>query len=211
MFTDVARRIAGGSPPVWLTQALGRLAGQLSIIASNAESDPLRAEVHARFQRVKDATAKMERALDGIRDAILWMTFEEMEALDSARQALRAAAQATDSASNRIPRGSGMNRASRLGGLNSRESCAVVVVEAWELMRGNSPRGPNNPQLQEICDEYWRACGMPPIGETGEPSNWRRPLMKALSNNSAFRQFVRDELSRGLVRNPAKNIGDPVP
>ena len=81
-FVDVATDMVGGeTPPEWLTRALMELARSVATIGFTEEGDPFCKEVRSRFRRVQAAASKMDRALDGIRDGLLWMTGKDIEAL----------------------------------------------------------------------------------------------------------------------------------
>jgi hypothetical protein len=87
--------------------------------------------------------------------------------------------------------------ARRYIGRNPREICALVVIEAWTLVHGEPPGAHD---VQGICDTYWRACGIAPIGKRGDPENWRRTISAALQDNSAMRQRIRNQLQRRVVQ-----------
>jgi hypothetical protein len=57
--------------------------------------------------------------------------------------------------------------------------CAAVVVEAWRLVHGKPE--PQSQYLLEACEEYWRACGGEYRGEDIE--NWRRDAERAVADN----------------------------
>jgi hypothetical protein len=73
--------------------------------------------------------------------------------------------------------------------------CALIVIEAWTLAKGRTP-GANNTTVQDICGDYWVACGGQPIGG-GDPANWRLTMKAALSNKGALRRHIRDEIRQG--------------
>jgi hypothetical protein len=57
------------------------------------------------------------------------------------------------------------------------KTCAVVVVEAWTLIRGKPNRLPE--QLRSACREYWEACDG---GDSGD-DDWRRHVKEAAANS----------------------------
>jgi hypothetical protein len=189
-----------------LAPLLETLAKSIKNIASRTAAETPRAEVHAHFERVRVAAAQLERALNGLRNADKWMNVYEIDALHSMRQTLPDAVAACNSASDR------MRKHRRSAGPAARVVCARIVIEIWALIRGKPPRGPHSPELYEICEEYWRECGMPPIGKTGDPGNWRRPLTRALSDWRASQSFItREALERAMVQNRPEKIGNAVP
>jgi len=203
MFDEVARDIAGGEPPQWLVQALEELARNVAIAGLSEAGDPSRAELRSRFQRVRTAAENLERALDAIGDGYLWMTPNNLDSLRTARGGVRTAIEFCDGTLKRIPSGGGRERARRQAGPTARVTCAIIIAEAWTTVHGQL-RGGHNERIGEICMKYWLACGGPPIGRAskgGGPNNWRRPMEQALSDNSALRQYMRNELRRRAVQN----------
>jgi hypothetical protein len=214
MFTDIARDIARGEPPDWLVPALEELARHVATAGLNEERDPKRAELRERFRRVHIVAKKMDRTLDAIRDGLVWIPVKDIDNLRTIRGALRTAIEVCDRALKRISAGGGRTRARHQAEPTARVICAIIVIEAWATVHGKPLRGGHNERIGEICMKYWRTCGGPPIGKgsKGEgPNNWRRPMEKALSDNSALGEYVRSELRRGAAQNSPKNIGNPVP
>jgi hypothetical protein len=74
-----------------------------------------------------------------------------------------------------------------------RQLCANVVVEAWKLIHGKTQ--PRSDKLYDACSAYWRACGGKEIGETSDPSVWRRNVEKASANAGGWGPFVTTILS----------------
>ena len=175
-------------------RALDELARQVAIAGLSEEGDPLCKEIRSRFLRVQAAANEMDRALNGIRDGLLWMMSKDIGDFPAIRQALRKAIEMSNGALKDIPRG-GRKRARRLAGPTARVICAIVVIEAWTALRGK-PRGSHNTSIGEICEKYWRACGGPRTGKEGDPENWRRPMKEALADQSSLRRYVHNELQR---------------
>src|SRR5262249_15165759 len=146
-FVDVSTDMVGGqTPPEWLTRALMELARTVATIGFTEEGDPFCKEVRSRFRRVQAAASKMDRALDGIRDGLLWMTAnKDIDAFPAIRQALRKADEMSDRALKNIPSG-GRKRARRMAGPTARVTCAIVVIEAWTALHGE-PRGAHNDKI----------------------------------------------------------------
>jgi hypothetical protein len=80
--------VGGETPPEWLTRALTEFARQVATIGFSEEGDPLCKEVRSRFLRVKAAARKMDRALNDIRDGLLWMRSKAIDDFPTIRQAL---------------------------------------------------------------------------------------------------------------------------
>jgi hypothetical protein len=209
-FADVATELVrGDAPPEWLTRALSGFARTVATTGLTQERDPFCKEVRSRFRRVQAAASKVDRALDGIQDGLLWMTAKDIDAFPAIRQALRKTDEMSNRALKNIPSG-GRTRARRMAGPTARVTCAIVVIEAWTALYGE-PRGAHNDKIGEICEKYWRACGGPQTGKDGDPGNWRRRMKEALADQSALRRYVHSELQCWTGQNPPKNIGDSVP
>jgi hypothetical protein len=72
---------------------------------------------------------------------------------------------------------------------NSRRLCAATCAEIWRTLHGSIQS--SSVYLQSACDEYWRACGQPPIGELNAPRNWERNLKWAKSaDDQGFRSWI---------------------
>ena len=210
-FADVAQKITRDKPPrPWLVTALEKLSHQVEIKVLYESDDPKRAELRARFEWVRDEATKTNRALSAIGfDERFFMTFSEIENIVAARRDLEKLVKGSDRILTTIPSGGGSSKAPRSAGLNSRGICAVIVIEAWTLIHGSSC-GANNPWVQEICEDYWLACGYSTPGKYGAPGNWRRAMTKALDDKSPDRQYIRDELRRCGTQS-GENFADAVP
>jgi hypothetical protein len=181
-FASVARKIGNGR----LEKALRELASQVEIEIRNAKSRPLRAEVRNDVKRLKAETKRFENALK--RMPLLELPSRGIECLSTARQTIHDVSAFCDTA---------LSITSAKGGVTKkpgRITCAMIVIEAWAFVRGDPP-GANNRGVQEICNDYWCACGYGTIGE-GDPSNWRRTVTEALSNQGAMRRYIRYEIRR---------------
>lgn len=62
----------------------------------------------------------------------------------------------------------------RTDSISARELCAILTVEAWMLVRGDSP-GRNNEEAARVADWLWQAAGGSSAGAAGGIS-WSREL-----------------------------------
>jgi hypothetical protein len=69
-----------------------------------------------------------------------------------------------------------------------REICAAVIVEAWKIIHGRAK--PRSLKLEQVCSDYWRACGGEQIGGWDDPENWRRPIKRALETDHSWISLV---------------------
>jgi hypothetical protein len=184
-FASVARKIGDCR----LENVLQQLASQVEIEIRNAEFVPLRAEVRSDVKQLKAETKRFENALNRVsRRSFMQLPVSKLEYLSQARQTIDDITALCDVT---------LSIHSSKGGVRKkpgRVTCAMIVVEGWAFVRGDPPGG-NNRDVQEICDDYWRACGYETIGQ-GDPGNWRRTVTEALSNQGAMRRYIRYEIRR---------------
>jgi hypothetical protein len=181
-FARVARKIGDCR----LEKTLQQLAGNVETEIHNAGFVPKRANVRAEIKQLKAKTLSFEIALNRVSKRLLDLPLDASECLPAARQAMREITTLCDKTLSIIPAKGGV--AKKPG----RVTCALIVIEAWTFATGLTP-GANNKAVQEICNDYWRACGGQPIGED-DPGNWRRSMTDALSNQGALRRYIRNEL-----------------
>ena len=184
-----------------------RFREQIKEAIDNDKKTPKRTDVRRRFAQVRRAVSEFEKKLNAIKFdfAWVWLSLEDHEDLAAVRRSLRDVDGMMERAAEKISAGGGRKRAT-LYPLSAREICACVVVDAWTLEHGKPP-GESNGRIQQICEEYWQACGGPQIGAESDPGNWRRIVAKVLASNNAMRRSIR----RRLVQNRGENIDNSVP
>jgi hypothetical protein len=86
------------------------------------------------------------------------------------------------------------------GALSARELCAVIIIEAWNVSRGNLP-SPSNAEVWQAADLLWLASGGPPLNKSGETvdayERWFRPMKTAKASNDPNRRWIRGKLQPG--------------
>ena len=196
-FANVARKI--GNPR--LEKVLAQLAANHSAKSASRRAD-LRGDVGLLKKQAEGFEKALSRISKGFR--LLDLPVDANECLPNARKTSRDVAALCDKALSLISRKSG--RLKRPG----RETCALIVIEAWSFVHGKPP-GANNAKAQEACDDYWRAYGGSPIGKA-DTGNWRKTIKDALAVRSALRRYIRDEIrfeaegrSSELVSRRARN------
>jgi len=184
-FASIAQAI--GNPQ--LEAALVALSQWIETDIHNAEFVPKRSEVRADLKKLKAKTREFEIALNRVsQQRLLELPISADDDLFLARQAIEAISKlCNDTLSSISPKGGVSRKPGRV-------TCAMIVIEAWTLAKGRSP-GASNWTVQEICNNYWLACGGEPIG-SDDPGNWRRSIADALSKQSALRRSVRSEIAR---------------
>ena len=182
-FASVARKI--GNPR--LEKVLAQLAANVEADVPNAKSVSRRVDLRGDVGSLKKQAEGFERALSRISKGfrLLDLPLEANESLPNARKTIRDVAVFCDRALSMISGKAGRSKPGR-------ETCALIVIEAWSFVHGKPP-GANNTKAQEACDDYWRAYGGPPIGKD-DSGNWRRTLKHALAVRSALRRYIRDEI-----------------
>ena len=164
VFANIARKI--GDPQ--LENGLRELSEEVELAVHHAKLRPKRAAVRA------DAL----KALYHIKQAQRLMNKHQRYTVAlgvlSGVYGLEDAARACEGALSSIPeKGAPPKKAGM-------HTCAMIIVEAWRLVHGKAP-GQNNEKVQEICAEYWKACGGAVTGDVGL---WRRHLTAARNPNA---------------------------
>jgi hypothetical protein len=185
-FASVADKIGNRG----LEKVLRQLASDVGKQIRFAESTPVRAQVRSDVKRLKAETKRFETALNRI--PLMELPVSKIECLPQARQTIHDIIELCDAT---------LSKHSAKGGMRKkpgRVTCATIVIEAWACVRGDLPGG-NNKDVQEICDDYWRACGHETVGQ-GDPGNWRRTVTEALSKQSQMRRYIRHVISDEIQR-----------
>jgi hypothetical protein len=194
-FAGIARKI--GNPR--LETALRELSEQIKRDVDLAGFFRKQFEVRDVVTQLKNKTRQFEIALnkllvpppDGVSMLLELPVDADFSSLDAARKAIKAIYSLCEDTLSIHPAKGG---APKKPGV---VTCAAIVVEAWASVRGNRP-GANNRTVQEICRDYWRACGGEPIGKEDDPNNWRRPMADALASQRGLRlrPYIQDEFRR---------------
>jgi hypothetical protein len=184
-FASVARKIGN----LQLEGVLKELADNVMSEIAFANSALRRAEVRHEIKQLKAETRRFEIALNRVSKCLLDLPSNADECLLIARQATRASFALCEKTLS-IASGKG-GRPKKPG----RVTCALIVIEAWACAKGKNP-GANNETVQEICNDYWLACGGEPITGDDPAANWRRSMIDALSKNGALRRYIQDEFWR---------------
>lgn len=216
-FEDVARLIAGNknSAPKGLVECLRVQGASLCHVRQTEKVQPSRTAARKQLIDVRKAALILLEALDP--DAPPPMTSTARRKRETAQEAILSALdEAGDSpldltgglvarlqnisaraelAAASVPGGGGAGKfAPRQGGLSSKEICALVVAEAWKMVRGVNP-GHNNGAVHEAVDTYWRAATREEsIGSDASFGAWERHLKKAKSADPNLRLLIRQGL-----------------
>jgi hypothetical protein len=185
-FASVADKIGNRALEKVLRQLASNVVKEIRI----AKSTPLRAQVRNDVKRLKAETRRFETALNRI--PLMELPMSEIECLSTARQTIDDIKILCDTM---------LSMHSTKGGMRKkpgRVTCATIVIEAWACVWGDLPGG-NNKDVQQVCDDYWRACGHETVGQ-GDPGNWRRTVTEALSKQSQMRRYIRHVISDEIQR-----------
>jgi hypothetical protein len=165
-FAAVAEIIAKGPPPEWLVPALKDYS---RAIASGFQVTP------ALYREYKKRIARMQEAVDTLLKGLPkfyelpgeWaydeLMGEELWDLKTYFDGL-----------SRIPKS---GRRPHFG----RALCADLVVSYYKRIHGKA--SPRSEKLYDACEQYWRACGGEPSGDT---ENWRRMVKEAADRDEPF-------------------------
>jgi hypothetical protein len=172
-----------------LEKALEELAPQAAIDTHNTEfmgQYHRRSDVRKAVKQLKAETKRFQIALNRVSQHLLELTIDDNDRLILAQNAVRDITALCEQALSRIsPKGGTKKEPARV-------ICAAIVVEAWTLARRKAPSA-SNKTLQQLCDDYWQACGQ---NSLGDPRNWLRSIFEALSDQSAMRRYIRDAIRR---------------
>ena len=184
-FASIARKI--GEPR--LEWALEELADHLRRDISNASLVPLRRDVRNDVKQLKAGAARLDKTLTRLAEKrLLDLPFPRELELPRTQQSIGNLVEWCDKSLSVMSVKGGVRKQS------GRTTCAIIVIEAWTHAKGKAPRA-NNQKVHEICDEYWRACGCPSIGE---PRNWRRSMDEALRQDR-LRRHYQDQIQRHTI------------
>ena len=178
VFLDVARTIAKGEPPTWLLIGLTHFSGGIG--AGSAE------EYERYFKRMCEAAEVLQQYLPAFKDLPYGI---------GTPQVVTTVLTALPSLRRELELGLRQKQTGRRPNVR-RKICAAVVVEVWRLIHGKV--GPRSEDVQQACNEYWRACGCKEIGSEGDIENWRRPLELGLASDH---EWIRSVLL--AVQNPS--------
>jgi hypothetical protein len=170
-FDGVARSIAKGTPPEWLVVGLTQFSGGIGKDTSDIDIHPI-------IEQMQYASHVLITWLP-IFNGFAMSGFPYPEEVAVALQVLPKIKKHLDRVAPLKNRKGRPLDAQRI-------HCAAVVARAWKIIHG---RASKSRQVQEACDEYWRACGGKPIGGRSgwdEPENWRRPIDRALTADHAL-------------------------
>ena len=183
-FASVARRL--GEPQLELT--LEELADHVRREINFARFISLRSGVRKDVKQLRTDAERLDKTLSRVsKKRLLDLPFPRELELPRTQQSIGNLVEWCDKSLSVMSVKGGVRKQS------GRTTCAILVIEAWTHAKGKAPRA-NNQKVHEICDEYWRACGCPSIGE---PRNWRRSMDEALRHR--LRRHYQDQIQRHTI------------
>jgi hypothetical protein len=181
-FEVIARLIAGNRPvPDWLPASLEKLAASGLPFARRKESEQLgRAEMRQKLAALTNAARSI---LPSISDTRILEQLDDAdgepvsaEFLNAFANHLTGFAGLTERAAAAIREGGGRDRAHAVNAVSARRLCAIVIYEAWRLVRGKAP-APGNATAQRAACGLWRMSGGPNKSwGDDELQGWRKEL-----------------------------------
>jgi hypothetical protein len=190
-FANVALKIGDRR----LATVLAQLAANVKTHIHNASVIPRRSDVRADVEALKAKAEALEKALSRISKGFrfLHLPLVATEIVPRARETTSNVIGFCDKALANISVKRGAPKKP------GRVVCALIVIEAWAWAHGKAPHGAHSPKALEACEDFWRACGGPPIGR-GDPDNWREAFKAALAlpTDRGLRRSIRDEIRRGM-------------
>ena len=129
---------------------------------------------------------RFEIALSRVSKRLIDLPTDADQRLKKASEALSAIAELCNNSLRTISNAPGARRKP------GRVTCALIVIEAFTLVKDRVPSA-NNSSVQSACEDYWQACG----GRASDLANWRRMITTALKAPSPWRRHIRDKIWQG--------------
>ena len=190
---DVARLIAGKSPPPWLIAGLQRCAGAVNQNRLHGDATPL-VQMRERLDAIARAAELLTRGLIEVEMLSYLERDGTLHEMPAARRTLQEIGPRARKAMRELLIRPGQGwQGPNPDGLDARKLCALIVVEAWSAARGKYP-GDRNGAAQAAADAYWQASGGPSLGEIGSVERWRRDFAHVLRLQSLTRDLVRQRI-----------------
>src|SRR5262245_11114704 len=169
-----------------LAAPLAQLKTEVRTEVDNAAFIPKPREVKRDIERLRRDARRFEIALSRVSKRLVDLPTDADQSLKKANEALNDITELCNKSLRTI--------STKPGALKKpgRVTCALIVVEAFTLVKDRVP-GANNFTVQSACEDYWQACG----GHASDPENWRRTIDTALKDQSAWRRHIRNEIRFG--------------
>jgi hypothetical protein len=152
-----------------------------------ADNYPKESKTRENIKQLEKVAKRFEAALNRFSGQLMNLPFDLLGEISAARSATR---DIQASCKQALLRHAKDGRPRSPG----RVTCALVVIEGWIAVNGSAP-GHNHRTLQEVCDQYWFACG----GKSDEAGNWSGHLRTAKKTQSKNRDSIRREIRRALT------------
>jgi len=154
----VAKMIAKGDPPAWLPKALADFARFVSL-----DKPTYDVEIERKMLAAAEYLEEWVPIVYGDWDEL---DLEAPDWIDQFHNALHELIEMLRKDCEQTRRGGPKPDSRRL-------LCAAAVGECYRTLHGKLE--PGSTLLRDACNEFWKACKNPEIGE-GDPGNWRRHL-----------------------------------
>ena len=195
-----------------LVKGLDRGASLLHAAHRDEENQSGRAEMRNRLKLVEAASANLLHVL-GVDDPPLYYfllnnELDEIEDHSGLWRDLHKLHEVVQRARSKIPSRGGRDLAwGDPLAPSAQVLCAMLILEAWRLARGEAPPPGRNADLHEVAEAYWNAANLPPTEHWGNTlAGWRRHLVSADKQSEVWKMKVRSILVPAPVqqRSPPK-------
>jgi hypothetical protein len=182
-----------------------KLLGDVLVGARRNEAKrPSRPDLTKRITELRDAAHEISDAL--VSPPILsWLAEARPDLYEKWRDHradTQDLAQTAEAALLLVPKGKGRARSATRREISSRATCALLVIELFELSGKKLPP-PTSARAHAISEALWLASGGPPwTGHAKSLASWRRYFVESTEASPEHRQVLREFVRRRLsVRN----------
>jgi hypothetical protein len=156
---SIARLIADGSPPDWLTPIVEKLRRTLDWSIKHEASYPTREALRTKLETLGAAVEVVRRNLTDLEISELLLAGDDLfEHQNEMYHGLSSLAVRVSRVLNEIRPGGGRDKHYAHEGLSSQVNCALMVCIAWDRVRGEWPAN-SDPVAHRACGALWKAAG----------------------------------------------------
>jgi hypothetical protein len=170
-----------------LRELASNIASEIHNANFMADNYPKESKTREDIKKLERVARRFEAALSGLSGQWMHLTLDLWGEVSAARNAAR---DIQASCKQALLRHAKDGRPRSPG----KVTCALVVIEGWIAANDSAP-GHNDRKLQEVCDQYWLACGV----KSDEAGNWSGHLRTAKKTKSNIRDLIRREIRRALT------------
>jgi hypothetical protein len=174
-FTEMAKKMGGGEPHATILELLS---AEVKTEITNASFEPTNLEVRNALKKLRKECLRFTIALKGLDKILL-----ELPAFETITSKTRSDIEGVAALCNQALEINPPRRGNPKAGM---VMCASVVCEVWASIHKRPP-GHNNIDAQDLCEEYWIACGQ----SAGTAGRWEHHIGQARRKSNRYRWISR--------------------